>query len=293
MAINKYLPAKKGQNLIVHKIKHPNPTTCTMRINGRNYNFNSDGILKEVIDISQKTEYIIYCNGEIIDRGFYVPSKYYTNVTYYAPIEFRTITTYSHKIKYYDKKILDLVAGVTSSHKIKYYDKKILDLVAGVTSKINIKNISKKIIEAATKISSDLSTKVWGKKIVDMLVSLKTEHKINVRKKVIAESSIEISTGLECNVPMVNLLSITTGTPKVYKFAIYNFSNIDTLYINYGAINDYIITYNVTTTQDNLTFKWVDDILVIEDIDSEEPSFIDVGTELNNLIISIKQIWIY
>ena len=273
MAINKYLPAKKGQNLIVHKIKHPNPTTCTMRINGRNYNFNSDGILKEVIDISQKTEYIIYCNGEIIDRGFYVPSKYYTNVTYYAPIEFRTITTYLHKIKYYDKKILDLVAGVTS--------------------KINIKNISKKIIEAATKISSDLSTKVWGKKIVDMLVSLKTEHKINVRKKVIAESSIEISTGLECNVPMVNLLSITTGTPKVYKFAIYNFSNIDTLYINYGAINDYIITYNVTTTQDNLTFKWVDDILVIEDIDSEEPSFIDVGTELNNLIISIKQIWIY
>jgi len=270
MAINKYLPAKKGQNLIVHKIKHSNPTTCTMRINGRNYNFNSDGILKEVIDISQKTEYKIYCNGEIIDRGFYVPSKYFTNVTYYAPIEFRTITTYLHKIKYYDKKILDLVAGVTS--------------------KINIKNLSKKIIEAATKISSDLSTKVWGKKIVDMLVSLKTEHKINVRKKVIAESSIEISTGLECNVPMVNLLSITTGTPKVYKIAIYNFSNIDTLYIEYGTLENATITYNVTTAMDDLTFKWVDDILVIEDLLSRNPTNIKVNAVLNNTNILIKQI---
>jgi len=272
MAINKlkYLPAKKGQNLIVHKIKHPNPTTCTMRINGRNYNFNSDGILKEVIDISQKTEYTIYCNGEIIDRGFYIPSKYCTNVTYYAPIEFRAITTYSHKIKYYDKKILNLVAGVTS--------------------KINIENISKKIIEAATKISSDLSIKVWSKKIVDMLVSLKAEHKINVREKVTAKSSIEISTGLECNIPVANLLSITTGTPKVYKIAIYNFSNIDTLYIDYGILEDAMITYNVTTVKNDLTFKWVDDILVIEDTLSRNPTNIKIYAVLNNTNILIKQI---
>jgi len=290
MAINKYLPAKKGQNLIVHKIKHPNPTTCTMRINGRNYNFNSDGILKEVIDISQKTEYIIYCNGEIIDRGFYVPSKYYTNVTYYAPIEFRTITTYLHKIKYYDKKILDLVAGVTSKINIKNISKKIIEAATKISSDLSTKVLSKKIIEAATKISSDLSTKVWGKKIVDMLVSLKTEHKINVRKKVIAESSIEISTGLECNVPMVNLLSITTGTPKVYKIAIYNFSNIDTLYIEYDTLENATITYNVTTTKNDLTFKWVDDILVIEDTLSRNPTNIKVNAVLNNTNILIKQI---
>jgi len=291
MAINKYLPAKKGQNLIVHKIKHPNPTTCTMRINGRNYNFNSDGILKEVIDISQKTEYTIYCNGEIIDRGFYIPLKYYTtNVTYYAPIGFRAITTYSHKIKYYDKKILNLVAGVTSKINIKNISKKIIEAATKISSNLSIKVYGKKIVDTLVSLKTGHKINVWSKKIVDMLVSLKAEHKINVREKVTAKSSIEISTGLECNIPVANLLSITTGTPKVYKIAIYNFSNIDTLYIDYGILEDAMITYNVTTVKNDLTFKWVDDILVIEDTLSRNPTNIKVSAVLNNTNILIKQI---